>query len=151
MPIPSYTCNKMKKTEAAGGVVRNQNGEIARVQNGRGVWWGFPKGHMDQGEDALTAAKREIAEEAGLSILTYIKDLGTYQRYKGGPNGTDDPSELKTIHMFLFSTTEHRLESRDPQNPQARWVPAQEVEAMLTHPKDREFWLGVAQQVTAPR
>jgi hypothetical protein len=28
----------------------------------------------------------------------------------------------------------------DPENPEARWVEAQDVAALLTHPADREFF-----------
>ncbi len=75
------------------------------VRHGTGLpWWGFPKGHIDSGEDALTAARREILEETGLKDVTLIKDLGSYWRYKGKIGGGEDESEYKNIHLFLFRT-----------------------------------------------
>lgn len=134
----------MEKTESAGGVVLNPRGEVALVINGPGVFWGFPKGHIDEGEDALTAAKREIGEETGLEDLTLLDDLGTYGRYKGGvPGGDDDMSEYKTIHMFLFKSSGDKLSPRDPGNPEARWVAQDKVEELLTNSKDKEFFRGV--------
>ena len=133
----------MTKTESAGGIVLNARGEVALVQNGSAAFWGFPKGHIDVGEDALTAARREIEEETGLQTLALVEDLGTYGRYKGGPKGTDDTSEFKTIHMFLFRSANDELAPRDPTNPEARWVSPNSIEAMLTHPKDREFFRGI--------
>ncbi len=129
----------MEKTEAAGGIVKNARGEIALVLNGPD-FWGFPKGHIDPGEDALTAAKREIEEETGLKHITLVKEICSYGRYKGTPEGGDDVSEFKTIYMFFFTTTEESLAPTDPGNPEARWVPPGLVEKMLTHPKDKAFW-----------
>src|ERR1700683_2200436 len=91
-----------KKTESAGGVILNSKGEVALVLNGKGAYWGLPKGHLDEGEDSMTAALREIEEETGLTDLTLVKQLPTYTRFKGTPTGEDDMSELKTMHIFLF-------------------------------------------------
>jgi 8-oxo-dGTP pyrophosphatase MutT (NUDIX family) len=55
----------MRKTRSAGGVVTNEEGEILVVSQ-RGTSWSLPKGHIDPGEDALVAAKREIYEESGI-------------------------------------------------------------------------------------
>ena len=129
----------MLETDVAGGIVLNVRGEVAVVSN-RGNFWGLPKGHVDPGEDFLTAAKREILEETGLSRLTLIKEYPAYQRYRGTPTGGDDVSELKTVHMFLFTTDEEALSPQDPHNPEARWILPEEVEAMLTHPKDKAFF-----------
>ena len=127
-------------TQSAGGVVINTNGEIL-VVNQKGTSWSLPKGHVEKGEDFLTAAKREIYEESGITKLEYISDLGSYQRYKIHDQGGEDKSELKTIHMFLFKTSESKLNPKDPENPEARWVKKEEVAKLLTHPKDREFFL----------
>ncbi len=131
----------MIKTESAGGIVLR--GGFVLVVNQRGTSWSLPKGHIEKGEDPLQAAKREIAEESGITDLQYIKELGSYQRYLIGKNGGDDKSELKTIHLFLFRTTTKILKPRDPKNPEARWVPKDKVADLLTHPKDKEFYLSV--------
>jgi len=131
----------MERTQSAGGVIVNTRGEVVLVRNDLGTpWWGFPKGHIDPGEDARAAAEREIQEETGLRELEYVKDLGAYTRYKGTPEGVDDTSELKTIHMFLYRTNEQELRPEDPHNPEARWVKPEEVGKMLSHRIDREFF-----------
>src|SRR3989344_8244144 len=138
----------MEKTEAAGGIVINSRGEVALARSGP-VFWGFPKGHIDEGENALAAARREVAEETGLKFVSLVKDLGSYERYKGTPDGGDDTSEYKTIHMLLFTTKQEELAPIDTGHPEARWVSPSEVETMLTHPKDKEFWRSVAESITA--
>lgn len=133
----------MIKTESAGGIILNKKGEVALVRSGMdGIFWGFPKGHVDAGEDALTAAKREILEESGIDDLRLITELPSYERYRGTPDGGDDPTELKVMHMFLFESDKATLQPGDPFNPEARWVALDEAEALLTHPKDKEYFRG---------
>lgn len=133
-----------KNTESAGGIIVNSAGEVALVRNGPGLpWWGFPKGHINEEEDRLTAALREIQEETGLRDVQLLKPLGTYTRYKGKPGGGDDMSEIKTIHMFLFATEENQLRPEDAQNPEAKWVSKEKVTEILTHEKDRAFFESV--------
>jgi ADP-ribose pyrophosphatase YjhB (NUDIX family) len=129
----------MMKTRSAGGVVTNDEGEVLVVSQ-RGTSWSLPKGHIDAGEEALDAARREIYEESGIRDLELIRELGTYERHKIGVDGGDDRSELKVITMFLFRTSEKSLKPVDPDNPEARWVEKSKVALLLTHEKDREFF-----------
>ena len=131
----------MHQTESAGGIVLNSRGEVALVRNDLGIpWWGFPKGHIDEGEKPLEAARREIEEETGIKDLEYVRDLGSYGRYKGKPGGGDDTSEFKTIYMFLFKSNQESLVPLDPHNPEAKWVRKDEVEQVLSHQADVEFY-----------
>lgn len=60
---------RQQKWHSAGGVVTNLRGEVAivlqRDRKGR-LRWTLPKGRLDRGEDAETAALREVYEETGL-------------------------------------------------------------------------------------
>src|SRR3989344_3752215 len=113
--------NKPRETKSAGGVVLNRAGEILVVSQ-HGTSWSLPKGHIEEGEDAITAAKREIYEESGIVDLQLIKELGSYQRYRIDENGGEDQSEMKTIIMFLFTTGTNVLKPIDSENPEARWI-----------------------------
>lgn len=137
---------EVKKTSSAGGVVVNSNGKIL-VVNQRGTSWSLPKGHVESGEETIEAAKREIYEESGVVKLDFIKELGSYDRYKIGKNGGEDRSELKTITMYLFKTSENTTSPIDLDNPEAKWVPKEQVTELLTHPKDKEFFLGVINNI----
>ncbi len=136
----------MKHTQSAGGVVINSKGEIL-VASQHGTSWSLPKGHIEKGENPLKAAKREIFEETGVTNLEFVRDLGSYQRYMISLSGGDDKSELKTITMFLFKTTDMMLKPIDPKNPEAKWVPKGEVINLLTHPKDKEFFQSVIGEI----
>lgn len=129
-----------------GGVIVNRDGKIAIVSQ-HGKSWSLPKGHIEYGEDAITAARREIEEETGMTDLNFVKDLGSYNRYRIGLDGKEDQSEQKTIYVFLFTTNEMELVPKDPHNPEARWVEKNEVAGYLTHPKDKEFFLKILNEI----
>ncbi|MBI2576299.1 NUDIX domain-containing protein [Candidatus Woesearchaeota archaeon] len=130
----------MKVTYSAGGIVLNKKGQVL-VVNQNGNSWSLPKGHIERGETALEAATREIFEESGIKNLVFKKELGRYKRYRIGLNEADDVSEQKEISMFLFTTGESELKPQDKQNPEARWVDKDEVAKLLTHRKDKGFFL----------
>ncbi len=125
---------------SAGAIIVNPKGYVVVVnQNGRS--WSLPKGHIEKNEDAKTAAIREVEEETGITQLEFVADLGSYDRYRIGKDGDEDQSELKTITMFLCKTNQKHLQPTDPENPEARWVKPDQVADLLTHAKDKEFFL----------
>ena len=137
----------IKKTFSAGGVVLNSKGEILVVSQ-QGDSWSLPKGHLEKGEDERAAAEREIREESGLKTFRFVKELGSYERPKIGRGGRgEDASEIKVITLFLFRTAETDLNPTDPENPEARWIQKEDVGALLTHPKDKAFFLSVLNQL----
>jgi ADP-ribose pyrophosphatase YjhB (NUDIX family) len=136
----------MIHTESAGGVVVNVEGRVLLVSQ-YGTSWSLPKGHLEEGETPLEAARREIREESGVSRLELVRSLGSYSRYRLGADGGEDRSELKTIHLFLFRTDESVLAPLDADNPEARWVEHERVAGLLTHAKDREFFASILRNI----
>lgn len=131
----------MKKTKSAGGVVVRSG--FVLVVSQHGTSWSLPKGHVEKGENLIEAARREISEEAGIRNLELVKKLGSYKRYRISKKGRDDKQELKEIHMLLFRTNEKKLKPVDIENPEAKWVKKAEVANLLTHKKDKEFFLKI--------
>jgi 8-oxo-dGTP pyrophosphatase MutT (NUDIX family) len=64
----------MIETKSAGGVVLNTTGEVLVVSQ-HGTSWSLPKGHIEDDEDAMTAARRETEEESH-SFFTIRKYSG---------------------------------------------------------------------------
>jgi|GEM_PF-2397227 len=118
-------------TLRTGGIVINRKKEIILVSN-QGKTWTFPKGHINRGETTLEGAKREIIEETGVRKLKCHAYLGWYHR-----RGNLDPSEEKTIHLFLFSTTQKSLKPQDKDNPFAGWYTIPAALHQLTSLKDK--------------
>lgn len=138
----------MKHTRSAGGVVINPKGQILVVSQ-HGTSWSLVKGTLENNEDDKTAALREFEEESGITDVTFIRKLGTYERYAIAKDGSEDTTEWKTITFYLCTTSEQELRPIDPENPEARWVEPDQVVFLLTHPKDKEFFTKVLPKVKA--
>jgi hypothetical protein len=50
--------------------------------------------------------------------------------------------------MFLFKTNQEALSPVDPDNPEALWIERTKVAGLLTHTKDREFYLNFLERYT---
>src|SRR5216117_3507634 len=86
---------RAQRETSAGGVVfrRGPDGQV-RFLLIRDSYknWGFPKGHLEQGEPPAEAARREVTEETALQDLVLhgpIKVIDWYFRFRG-----------KTIHKY---------------------------------------------------
>src|SRR3972149_5456800 len=83
-----------EKVTAAGGVVKNQNGEYLLIfRNGK---WDLPKGKLDAGENIEACAMREVEEECGIKKLAITKkSANTYHIYY-----LNEKQILKTTYWF---------------------------------------------------
>lgn len=138
----------MSKSYSAGGVVINKKTGQVIVASQRGTSWSLPKGHLENDEDPLVTAKREIYEETGVTDLELVADLGCYERPRMSRHNNDDKSTIKNIHLYYFLTDQDELQPIDPHNPLAIWVPVEKVADYLTHPKDVEFFKSIISQLS---
>ena len=124
--------------ETAGGVVLNDGRVAVILQDGK--FWSLPKGKLERNESFLSAARREVFEETGLSDLVLIRKLGEYNRHKMNVDGSDNPRVVKHIVMFLFKTGQSKFSFSDGEVTDARWVPVDSVEELLAHVEDKAFF-----------
>jgi ADP-ribose pyrophosphatase YjhB (NUDIX family) len=131
---------KNESSVSSGGVVINSLGQILVVKQ-LGDTWSLPKGHVNEDEDILVAAQREVSEESGVSDLELVKGLGFYYRPR-----IDKPEEIKKIYMFLFITYCSELLPKDDDNKEAVWLNMAEAVDRLSAKKDKEFLMKVARE-----
>jgi 8-oxo-dGTP pyrophosphatase MutT (NUDIX family) len=141
------------RSNSAGGIVIGDGGTLALIRSKYSQSWLFPKGGVEFGESDEEAARREIAEETGLTNLEYIDDLGEFTRPAIHRNG--EQFEEKHIRMFLFAAPP--LAELSPafadEIIEARWVSYREVPALLGTPntewflKDRAWFATVFDRV----
>ena len=106
---------------SCGGVVVRKEGDrimVALVTEPGFAEYILPKGHLESGESLEQAARREIAEEAGFTELTLVKNLGAAGRMDFGKRSWG------TMHYFLFTTSQDSVRPSDPEHQYiVKWFP----------------------------
>lgn len=124
---------------SAGGVVLDEEGRTIVIVPTRRSASGakvtaLPKGHIDPGEDAETAALREVREEAGIEA-EIIEKLGDV-RYWYQRAGRSIP---KQVTFFLMRYVGGDPADHDDEVEEARWVPLEEAHALLSFQGERDM------------
>ncbi|MBF2047639.1 MAG: NUDIX domain-containing protein [Leptolyngbya sp. IPPAS B-1204] len=91
-----------EEVSAGGVVIRCQSEQVyvALIQERGAATFVLPKGRLEPGESIQQAAHREIAEEAGLTDLKLLADLGMRERLSFSKR------RWKKVYYFLFSTSQ---------------------------------------------
>lgn len=131
----------MKKDFSYGVIpVRNYKGnfQVYLVKNRNGQYWGFPKGHPEDGETPLISAERELLEETGLEIIKWLSTDPLEEMYVFAHNG-----ELieKKVFYFIAEVTKVAVIQRE-EVMEGRWVSLDEVESLLTYDASKKVFLG---------
>lgn len=122
-----------RDVRAAGAVVTRKGGDVLLVHRPRYDDWSFPKGKLDPGEHAVTAAVREVAEETGLDVRLGPPLPG--QRYPLANGRT------KAVSYWTARVIGHDDVSRYAVNAeidQVDWVAWDKARDLLTYEHDRE-------------
>lgn len=95
---------KFKIITAAGGLVLNESKKVLFIY--RGNKWDLPKGRVEEGENLMEAAIREVEEECGIEKLIISRELLiTYHLFM-----QQNEYRLKETHWYLmFSNYEGSL------------------------------------------
>lgn len=123
--------------QAAGGVVVDGDRVLVLYRPSRNEVR-LPKGHIELGEAAHTAALREVSEESGYAGLEIIADLGT-QIVEFDWNGRH---YIRDEHYFLMRLSSERKLERDHYDERQfapDWVFWAEAIALLTFEAEREW------------
>jgi 8-oxo-dGTP pyrophosphatase MutT (NUDIX family) len=139
-----------REEESAGGIVFRLERGKPRYLLIRDSYrnWGFPKGHLEPGEEAATAAVREVREETGLRSLLVRGLVHTIDwdfRFRG-------QAIHKVCHFFLMESRRSRTSPQRAEGITAcRWMSFDEAQRRISYRNAREVLRRANEMVHASR
>src|SRR6184192_4868955 len=125
------------KVISSGGVVyRVEDGIplfLLLTSNKRGIWC-LPKGLIEENEDEVTTAMREVREETGVSRVKLRGKVGQIKYQFGFRAKTFD----KTVHFFLFETDQADAKV-GTEHDAMEWMPFEKALQSLSYPNEKEM------------
>ena len=127
----------MKEISAGGVVVKREGSDkyilLVEYENNT---FGFPKGHLKEGETPEEAAKREITEEVGLSGIVIGKKIGVISRKTiNMNNGASDKD------IIMFDVTINDYTHNEITEESFKWFKFNEAEFSFKYKEDKEFFI----------
>lgn len=107
------------------------NTEILLIKHVRSGCWSFPKGHMEQGEDEIQTAVREIKEETNIDVS--IDDASFREVVVFNPRR----DITKEVVYFLARAVSFECERQEEEISDVRWVEICQTSAFLSYDNDR--------------
>jgi len=127
---------------AAGGIVLSEN-KILLVKNKKGdssadsvSWWGYPKGHLEEGEKPSEAAVREVYEETGFEVKIVNNKPVAESRYEIERSGE---VLQKTVWFYEMEVVEPFKNEPDDEIDEIALVDFESALNLLTHDEDRKI------------
>lgn len=142
------TRDQAKEERSAGGVVFRMHAGQPLFLLIRDSYqnWGFPKGHIEPGEQADDAARREVSEETGLGGLVVrgaIDTIDWFFRFRG---------QLihKSCQFFLMESVEAVTSPQRNEGITAcRWITFEEAESLISYSNARDVLRRAQEMVSA--
>lgn len=108
--------------------------EVFLVHNRNGPFWGFPKGHAEEGETPLEAAERELFEETGFSIIELLETPPLREAYIFIREGEKISKEV--VFFIALVTEEGVIE--DAELHEGKWLSFSDALDLLTYEEGRK-------------
>ena len=128
----------MKNEFSSGGIVFKDDQvllvENSRMKNPEEKWWGFPKGHLEEGENNEEAAIREVEEETGVKS-EIIEKIGQ-SKYVLTKN---NEKIFKVVTIFMMKYISGELTPQIAEVSNVIWLPYEEALKKLTYPGDKDL------------
>jgi len=122
-PIEYRPCVGLMVLNAQGNIWLGERIDARNDAEGLGTWWQMPQGGIDEGEDPVTAAMRELHEETGITSAEIISETAEWHHYDFPPafatrawGGRYRGQKQKWFAMrFLGDDSEIDISSHDPE------------------------------------
>jgi 8-oxo-dGTP pyrophosphatase MutT (NUDIX family) len=146
----------MNKETSAGAIIfRRAEGDhlYLVIYSSRNKIWGFPKGHVEPGENEKSAALREIEEETGLTDFRIIIGYRYEDVYKAMSNRGEFKGQEIEKHSiyFLFETRSENVLVDNHEIGDFKWLRLQDALGILTFDSTKEILKAADKYLTAEK
>lgn len=133
-PMGSYDINCLYESSCGAIVYRIINGEtrFLLIKNKRSLNWGFPKGHIERGENEKETAYREVLEEAGIRIR-FLPDFRFRSEY------SIQGKIEKQVVIFLATTDDTTTVIQREEIEEYLWLKFDKAMTSLKFPNDKQM------------
>lgn len=116
--------------EKACGCIIIKNGKVLLIKQITGHW-GFPKGHMEEGETEEETAIREVKEETNLDV-----EIDKNKKYT--VEYTTDKGKDKIVTLFLAKEISGELKPQECEISKLEWLEFDKALETLTYENTKE-------------
>ncbi len=129
-----YTIECLYESSCGAVVFRNIAGETRYllIKNKRSANWGFPKGHIENGETKEETAKREVLEETGIRIKIIPGFVSTSEY-------TIQGKVEKSVSIFVASTSDTQTKIQQEEIEDYIWLNYAKAIKTLKFENDRSI------------
>ena len=120
----------MEKEKSCGAIVCFEN-KILLVKTIQGIW-GFPKGHIIEGETEEQTTIREVKEETGLDVI-----VNSQKRYE--IEYQSKKNTIKTLVIFESKALNNNIQKQDSELEDYVWVEKEEALNIITYDDLKEI------------
>lgn len=124
---------KLRKEKCCGCIII-ENNKVLLVYEKNGNFWGFPKGHMEKGENEIETALREVKEEVGLDVEIIDKE----KRYILNYIIRDEID--KTTVLYLAIPKNKEIVMQESEIEKVKWCDFEEALETLTFDNSKEVF-----------
>ncbi|MCD7722648.1 MAG: NUDIX domain-containing protein [Clostridiales bacterium] len=130
----NYSINCLYESSCGAVVFRKIKGEtrFLLIKNKRSSNWGFPKGHIENGETRQDTARREVLEETGVHV-DFIDGYERVSKYK-----IQNKIE-KNVHIFIGSTKDSETKIQAEEIDDYMWLPYSRAMRLLKFENDKKI------------
>ncbi len=104
--------------------------------------WAFPKGHAEDSESDVQAARRELMEETGIKNVILLEDVSLTETYFFRRAGQ---TVVKTVRYFLGPVRDDAVRIQAAEIKAYRWASGSEAAELITFSESKRL-LGEARQ-----
>ena len=123
---------KLKKEKSCGCIII-KNKKVLLVYEKNRNFWGFPKGHMEDGENEIETALREVKEEVGLDV-----EIDKDRRYTLNYVIRDEIDKTTVLYIAKAKNEEIVMQENEIEN--IRWCSFEEALNTLTFDNWKEMF-----------